>query len=68
MLGSVSSNFSNIVIIGERIELGIKSRKITYGPFTVATLKSSGFNPKRKEGEVQVTYNIPPTVVTHRMC
>jgi len=29
MVGSVSSNFANIVIIGERIELGLKTGKCT---------------------------------------
>jgi len=28
MLGSVSSNFSDVVIVGERIELGLKTDKI----------------------------------------
>jgi len=31
MLGSVSSNFADIVIIGERIKLGLKTDKIAQG-------------------------------------
>jgi len=57
MLGSVSSNFTDIVIIGERVELGMKSGKIVYGPSEVANPKRS--NPERKDDEVQVTSNIP---------
>jgi len=50
MLGSVSSNFVDIVIIGERIELGLKIGKIARGSST--TCKTIGFNyGKKKEGE-----------------
>jgi len=50
MLGSVSSNFVDIVIIGERIELGLKTGKIAQGP--AVTDKKTGFNlGKKKEGE-----------------
>jgi len=53
MLGSVSSNFSDIVIIGERIELGLKTGKIAQGPAAIG--KKTGFNlGKKKEGEGQV--------------
>jgi len=31
VLGNVSSNFADIIIIGERIEIGLKSGKIAYG-------------------------------------
>jgi len=56
ILGSVSSISVDIVIIRERIKLGIKSRKITHGSSAVTNPKRS--NPERKEGEVQVTSNI----------
>ena len=63
MLGSVSSNFVDIVIIGERIELGLKTGKIIQGPST--TQKTTGFNyGKKKEGEGQVastTIHYPST-------
>jgi len=50
MVGSVSSNFADIVIIGERIELGLKTGKIAQG--TTMTGKKMGFNlGKKKEGE-----------------
>jgi len=53
MVGSVSSNFADIVIIGERIELGLKTGKIAQGPVTIS--KKMGFNlGKKKEGEGQV--------------
>jgi len=53
MVGSVSSNFADIVIIRERIELGLKTDKIAQGP--VAISKKMGFNlGKKKEGEGQV--------------
>jgi len=53
MVGSVSSNFADIVIIGERIELGLKTGKIAQG--TTTSGKKTGFNSgKKKEGEGQV--------------
>jgi len=57
MLGSFFSNFSDIVIIGERVEFGLKSGKIAHGPFAVTNPKIVDL--EGKEGEVQVTYNIP---------
>jgi len=54
VLGSVSSNFSDIVTIGERIEHGLKSGKIAQGSSTATSAKKPGFDPsKKKEGEVQ---------------
>jgi len=54
VLGSVSSNFSDIVTIGERIEHGLKSGKIAQGSSTATNAKKFGFNlNKKKEGEVQ---------------
>jgi len=56
MVGSVSLNFADMVIIGERIEFGFKSGKIAQGPLTAANTKKPGFVPGRqKEGEVQET-------------
>ena len=37
VLGNVSSNFADIIIIGERIEIGLKIGKIAYGLFAAAT-------------------------------
>jgi len=53
VLGNVSSNFADIIIIGERIEIGLKSGKIAYGPFAAATSKKPGFHPRKKK-EVEV--------------
>jgi len=70
MLGSVFSNFFDIVIIGERIEFGLKSRKIAHGQS--AGTNPNIENPKRKEGEVQVTFNnshydIHPSYVSNNL-
>ena len=60
MLGNVSSNFANIIIIGERIEIGLKSGKIAYGPFAAATSKKPGFHPgKKKEVEAHTASVMP---------
>jgi len=63
MLGSVSSNFVDIVIVGERIELGLKTGKIAQGMTT--TSRKFGFNPgKKKENDGQVastTVHYPST-------
>jgi len=39
MLGSVSSNFPDIMIVGERTEFGMKTGKITHGPSAVINPK-----------------------------
>ena len=60
VLGSVSSNFSDIVTIGERIEHGLKTGKIAQGSPVTTGAKKHGFNPgKKKEGEVQATSTAP---------
>jgi len=57
---SVSSNFSDIVTIGERIEHGLKSGKIAQGSSVTTSVKKPGFNPsKKKEGEVQAVSTAP---------
>ncbi|XP_047172662.1 uncharacterized protein LOC124840622, partial [Vigna umbellata] len=57
MIGNVSSNFADIIIIGERIEIGLKNGKITAQPNTP---KKSVFNPgKKKEGGVHATSSVP---------
>jgi len=55
MLASISSNFTDIVIIGERIEFGLKIGKITHGPTPVTNPEGYGFYHGRNEGEVQAT-------------
>jgi len=60
VLGSVSSNFSDIVTIGERIEHGMKNGKIAQGSSAAATAKRPGFSSNRKkEGEVQAAAAMP---------
>jgi len=60
VVGSISSNFSNIVTIGERIEHGLKSGKIAQGSSAATNAKKSRFNPnKKKEGEVQAASATP---------
>jgi len=57
MIGNwnISSNFVDIIIIGERIETGLKNGKIAYGPPAAANTKKPGFNQsKKKEVEVHV--------------
>ena len=51
MIGSTSSNFSDIVIIGERIEARMKSGKIVVA-ISDGEAKKFG-NNKKKEGETQ---------------
>jgi len=60
VLGNVSSNFTDIIIIGERIEIGLKNGKIAYGMFAAATSKKPSFNSgKKKEVEVHATSVMP---------
>ncbi|XP_017406816.1 uncharacterized protein LOC108319988 [Vigna angularis] len=57
MIGNMTSNFADIIIIGERIEIGLKNGKITS---QATTPKKSIFNPeKEKEGGVHATSTIP---------
>ena len=59
MIGNwnISSNFVDIIIIGERIESGIKNGKIAYGPPAAANTKKPGFNQsKKKEVEVHAAF------------
>jgi len=52
MIGSVSSNFSNIVIIGERVKSGMKTSKITSGSNGAINVKKPSIVlRKKKEGE-----------------
>lgn len=52
MLWSISSGFSNLVVIGERIEDGLKSGKIQGASGGQAKMKKlSKFNSKKKDGD-----------------
>jgi len=60
VLGSVSSNFSDIVTLGERIEHGLKTGKIAQGSPATAGARKPGFNhDKKKEGDVQAASTAP---------
>jgi len=61
VLGSVSSNFFDLVTIGERVERGLKRGKIAQNPSAVTTAKKPKFNNsnKKQEGEVQAKSAIP---------
>ncbi|MCQ7416362.1 retrotransposon gag domain-containing protein, partial [Salmonella enterica] len=52
MVGSASTNFSDIMTIGERIEYGIKHGRIAKTAESSSTKKSN--TSKKKEGEVQM--------------
>ena len=49
MVGSVSSGFADLVTIGERIEAGIKSGKITGGPSNAPTIQEGPLQTSPKE-------------------
>lgn len=60
MVGSSSSNFSDIVVIGERIESGLESGKITDGNSKQQSEVGkplSGY-AKKKEGETIVVTKV----------
>jgi len=61
VLGSVSSNFSDLVTIGERVERGLKRGKIAQNTLAVTTGRKPGFNNsnKKKEGAVQAASAMP---------
>nr|KYP32590.1 hypothetical protein KK1_046689 [Cajanus cajan] len=61
MIGNILSNFSDIVIIGERIENGMRSGKIAVNSIEIAGLrKFSNGAGKKKEGDTNaVTFNSP---------
>ena len=61
VLGNVSSYFSDIVIIGERVEYGLKSGRIAQKSSAVNNARKLGFNNnnRKKEGEVQAASTVP---------
>jgi len=61
VLGSASSNFSDLTTIGERVEDGLKGGKIAQNSYAVTTDKKHRFNNnnKKKEGEVQAVSSMP---------
>ncbi|XP_017428789.2 uncharacterized protein LOC108336853 [Vigna angularis] len=60
MVGNVSVNFADTIIIGERIEIGLKNGKIAYDPPAATNYKKPSFNQgKKKEGEVHAASLMP---------
>jgi len=60
MIGNVSSNFSDLIVIGEMIEMGIKKGKIvnmTNGP--TSAKRPSLPADKKKWGEANVVMSMP---------
>ncbi|XP_073222404.1 uncharacterized protein [Cicer arietinum] len=51
MIGSVSSNFSDLVIIGERVEMGLKSGKIASGYTGLNNTKKLPVDANKKKEE-----------------
>ena len=68
MIGNVLSNFADIVVIGERVEVGVKHGKITHGSSRGSQVKKPRFNygknGKKKEGETYVA-SFWPSWETH---
>lgn len=63
MFGSSSSNFAEIVTIGERIENGVKTGKIDSNDNQIVAKKSQDGSTKKKEGEANdVITNVYPQV------
>jgi len=60
VLGSVSSNFSDLVIIGERIEHGLKSRKIAQGSSVATNARNPGFNNNNNNKKKERCKQLPP--------
>jgi hypothetical protein len=58
MIGSISSNFGDLVTIGERVEEGIKNGKIQGAASAQAGVKKFfGGPPKKKEGEANAVFS-----------
>lgn len=62
MVGSSSSNFANMVTIGERIENGLKTGKIASIDSQSMAKKSQGFSKKKEVEENAMTTNVYPKV------
>ncbi|KOM48109.1 hypothetical protein LR48_Vigan07g181300 [Vigna angularis] len=50
MVGNVSVNFADVIIIGERIEIGLKNGKIAYGPRLQTTKTPVSIRERRRKG------------------
>ena len=56
LIGSTFSDFSNLVMVGEKIEEGLKAGKISGGNAGTSTVKKPFNGFKRKEAEANVVY------------
>ncbi|RDY07919.1 hypothetical protein CR513_07906, partial [Mucuna pruriens] len=59
MIGNVSPNFSNLVIIRERVEMGMRSGRIALRIATTNANKHLRSTNKRKEGETNTIASTP---------
>ncbi|XP_014503397.1 uncharacterized protein LOC106763751 [Vigna radiata var. radiata] len=60
MVGNVSANFVDTIIIGERIEIGLQNGKIACSPSGDTSSRPPNFNPgKKKEGGVYAVSTMP---------
>lgn len=65
MVGSSSSNFAGIVTIGECIENGMKTRKISNIDNQTVAKKSQGFVKKNEAEESVVIASVQPQIQAH---
>lgn len=64
MIGSVSSSFSDLVVIGERVEMGMRSGKIAHNLTVITNTKKEPIGVgKKKEGEAHAVTSTPTPVV-----
>lgn len=64
MIRSVSSSFSDLVVIGERVEMGMRSGKIAHNPTVIPNMKKAPEGVgKKKEGESHAVMSTPTPVV-----
>jgi len=49
MIGNMSFNFVDIIMIGDRVEAGIRNRKIAFGSNMVANMNKCGSNSRKKK-------------------
>ncbi|RDX68803.1 hypothetical protein CR513_52167, partial [Mucuna pruriens] len=66
MIGNISSNFSDLVIIGERVKMGARSGKTVQEIAATNTNKPFIATNKRKEGETDATSPLPKNHIQPR--
>lgn len=62
LIGSLSSNFADMVTIGEHIENGLKTGKIASVDIQTMVKKSQGFSKKKEVKASAVIANVCPQV------